>query len=136
MDNLMSDNKHIPKIERRILVVKERCRATRHSLPFMRLPVIFTFNILLNNVNILGYSPTTAGISTTISPRAIMTGETLNYKRHMAIPFEQYFQIHEEETPCNSTRPRTRDAICMGTRGNKQLVFKFMNLGSMKKVVR
>ena len=32
------------------------------------------------------YFPTTAKMSTTISPREIMTGETLNYKRHLAIP--------------------------------------------------
>ena len=35
----------------------------------------------------MGYFPTTAGISTTISPREIMTGETLNYKRNLEIPF-------------------------------------------------
>ena len=33
-----------------------------HSLPFMRLPVILNINIVLNNVNILVYLPTTAGI--------------------------------------------------------------------------
>ena len=37
-----------------------------------------------------------AGISTTISPRAIMTGEILNYNRHVAIPFGQYFQIRKK----------------------------------------
>ena len=65
-----------------------------------------------------------------------MTGETLNYKRYTAIPFGKYFQIHKEETPRNSTRPITRSAICMVPSGNKQGGFKFMTLGSMKKVVR
>jgi hypothetical protein len=32
--NLASTNEHVPEIERRIRVVKERCRATQHSLPF------------------------------------------------------------------------------------------------------
>ena len=102
----------------------------------MRLPVILAINIVLNNVNILVYFPTTDGILATISPRAIMTGKTLNYKRHLAIPFGQYCQIHEEEIPCNGTRPRTRGYICVGPRGNKQGGFKFMTLGSMEKVVR
>ena len=62
----------------------------------MRLPVIWTINTVFKNVKILGYFPVTAGISTTISPREIMTGETLNYKRHLAIPFGQYCQIYEE----------------------------------------
>jgi hypothetical protein len=34
MVNLASANENVPKIERRIRVVKERCRATRHSLRF------------------------------------------------------------------------------------------------------
>ena len=53
-----------------------------------------------------------------------MDGETLNYKRHLVIPFRQYFQIHEEDTPNNSTRPRTRGAIYMGSIGSKQGGFK------------
>jgi hypothetical protein len=32
--NLSSANEHVPNIERQIRVVKERCRATRHSHPF------------------------------------------------------------------------------------------------------
>ena len=51
------------------------------------------------------------------------------------MPFGQYFQIHEEETPHNSTIPRTRGDICMGPSGNKQGGFKFMTIVSMKKVL-
>ena len=65
-----------------------------------------------------------------------MTGETLNYKRYIAITFGQFFQIHEEETPRNNTRPRTRGDVCMSTSRNKQREFEFMTLGSIKKVVR
>ena len=67
-----------------------------YSLPFMRLTLIFTINIAFKNVKLSGYFPKIAGISTTISPRAVMTGETLNYKKHLAIPFGKYLQIHEE----------------------------------------
>ena len=62
MVNLTSANKHVPKIERIIRVVKERCRATSNNISFMRLPVILTINIVLNNVKLLRYFPTTAGI--------------------------------------------------------------------------
>ena len=65
-----------------------------------------------------------------------MTGETLNYKRRLEIPFGQYFKIHEEDNPCNNTKPRIRGEIFMGTSRNKQGVFNFMTLGYMKKVVR
>ena len=90
MVTLTSANDHVPKIEQKVQVVKERCRATSHSLPFLRLPVILTINTLLNNVSILVYLPTTAGISKKISAKEIMTGEALNYKRHLAILFGQY----------------------------------------------
>jgi hypothetical protein len=53
--NLASANKHVPKINRRIRVVKERCRATRHSLPFERIPKIMTVHIVLNVVKLLNF---------------------------------------------------------------------------------
>ena len=102
----------------------------------MGLHVVLTINIVLNNVKILGYFLTTDGISTTISPRAIMTGKTLNYKRCRAITFGQYFQTKEEDTPCNIRRPLTRDDICMDPSENNQGGFKFMTLISTKKLVK
>jgi hypothetical protein len=51
--NLASANEHVPEIERRIRVVKERCRATWHSLPFERIPKIMTIHIVLNVVKLL-----------------------------------------------------------------------------------
>jgi hypothetical protein len=55
--NLASANEHAPKIERRIRVVKERCRATRHSLPFLRIPTLLMVNIV-NAVKLLNLFPT------------------------------------------------------------------------------
>ena len=59
---MTSDNEHVPKIERIIRIAKEICRATRNSLPLIRLPVILTINIVLNNVKLLGYLHTKDGI--------------------------------------------------------------------------
>ena len=95
MVNLTSANNHFPRIEQIIWLLKERRREIRYSIPFMRLHFILTANIVLENVKVLVYSPTMAGILTTISPRAIMTGETLDYKRLLAIPFVQYCQIQK-----------------------------------------
>jgi hypothetical protein len=53
MVNLASTNEHVPEIEHRILVVKERCRATRHSLPFHTIPKLMTIHIVLNVVKLL-----------------------------------------------------------------------------------
>jgi hypothetical protein len=83
--NLASAKKHVPEIERCIWVVKERCRATRHSLPFERIPKITTVHIVLNVVKILICFPTKGGVSETLILKTIMSGETLDYKKHFSL---------------------------------------------------
>ena len=51
----ISANKHVPEMEKRIWVVKEWFRAIRHRLAFIRLPIMLTTNMALNNANLLGY---------------------------------------------------------------------------------
>jgi hypothetical protein len=51
--NMVSANKHVPEIKCCIRVVKERFRATRHSLPFEWIPKIMTVHIVLNVVKLL-----------------------------------------------------------------------------------
>jgi hypothetical protein len=74
MVNLASTNEHVPEIERRIRVVKERCRATRHSLPFETIPKLMKIHIMLNVVKLLNFFLTKGGVSETLSPKTIMSG--------------------------------------------------------------
>ena len=134
--NLTSANEHVPEIERRIRVVKERARSFRHSLPFNRIPRLLTIHIIFVAVKLLNHFPPKGGISDTISPKTIMTGETLDYRTHLSLQLGQYCQVHEDDTPRNSQLPRTQGAICLGPSGNIQGGFKFMSLTSAKKIVR
>jgi hypothetical protein len=136
MVNLASANEHVPEIERRIRVVKERCRATRHSLPHERLPKIMTIHIVLNVVKLLNFFPTKGGVSDTLSPKTIISGEKLDFKKHLSLQIGQYCQVHEEDTPRNSQVARTKGAISLGPSGNLQGGFKFMALNSGKKILR
>jgi hypothetical protein len=102
MVNLASANKHVPEIERRIRVVKERCRSSRHNLPFQRIPKLLTIRIVFNSVRMLNFFPMKGGISENLSPKTIMSGEVLDYKKHLCLQIGQYCQVHEEETPSNS----------------------------------
>jgi hypothetical protein len=136
MVNLASANEHVPEIERRIRVVKERCRSTRHSLPFQRIPKLLTIHIVLNLVKLLNFFPTKGRISETLSPKTIMSGETLDFKKHLSLQIGQYCQVHEEETPRNSQTARTKGAISLGPSGNLRGGFKFMTLNTGKKIVR
>jgi hypothetical protein len=52
---LAAKGDHVPEIERRIRMVKERCRAIRHSLPFNKLPLIITMYMVLHAVQMLNF---------------------------------------------------------------------------------
>jgi hypothetical protein len=134
--NLASANEHVPDIERRIRVVKERVRSARHSLPFNTVPKLIMIHIIFHCVKLLNHFPAKGGISDYHSPKTIMTGETLHFKKHLSLQIGQYCQVHEEDNPRNSQLPRTKGAICLGPSGNIQGGYKFMSLNSMKKIVR
>jgi hypothetical protein len=134
--NLDSANEHEPEIDRRIQVVKERCRATRHSLPFERIPKIMTIHIVLNVVNLLNLFLTKGVVSETLTPKTIMLGETLDYKKHLSLQIEQYCQVYEEDHHRNSQLARTKGAISLGPSINLQGGFKFIALNTGKKIVR
>ena len=63
-----------------------------------------------------------------------MTGETLNFKKHIVLSIGQYCQVHEEETPRNSQAARTSGANVLGTSGNHQGGFKLMSLQTGNKL--
>jgi hypothetical protein len=95
MVNLASANEHVPEIEWIIQVVKEQFRATRHSLPYERIPKLMTIHIVLNVVKLLNVFPTKGGVSDTLIPKTIMLGETLDFKKHLSLQIGQYCQVHE-----------------------------------------
>jgi hypothetical protein len=136
MVNLESANEQVPKIERRMWVVKEPCRATRHSLPFHTIPKLMTIHIVLNVIKLFNFFSTKGGVSDTLSPKTIMSGETLDYKKHLSLQLGKYCQVHEEDNPRNSQIARTKGAISVGPIGNLQARFKFMSLNNGKKSVR
>jgi hypothetical protein len=136
MVDLASSNKHVPDIKRRIRVVKEHCWATRHSLPYEIIPKLMTIHIVLNVVKLLKFFSTKGDVSDTLIPKTIMSGETLDFKKHLSLQIGQFFQVHEEDTPRNRQAARTKEAISLGPSGNLQGGFKFMALNSAKKIVR
>ena len=65
-----------------------------------------------------------------------MSGEILDYKKHLSLQIGQYCQVHEEDAPRNSQNPRTKGAISLGPGGNLQGGFKLLALNIEKKIVR
>ena len=104
--NFATRNKHVPEIERQHRVIKERARACRHSLPFKVLPRLMLVKMVKNCALWLNMFPPKGGIGS-MSPRTLITGIKLDYKKHCQLPFGSYVQVHEEPTPTNSPVART-----------------------------
>jgi hypothetical protein len=93
--NLSAKDEHVADIERRIQVVKERARAMRHAMPHSRIPRLLMINLVFQAVRMLNYFPSKGGVSAALSPMTIMSGETLDYKKHLRLQIGQYCQVHE-----------------------------------------
>jgi hypothetical protein len=87
-------------------------------------------------VKLLNFFPTKGSVSDTLSPKTIMSGETLDFKKHLSLQIGQYCQVHEEDTPRNSQVARTKGEISLGPSGNVQGGFKFVAFNSGKKIIR
>ena len=130
--NLASANKHVPEIEQKIRVIKERVCAVVYSMPVNALPPLVLVHSVLLVTKQLNLFPVKGGISAQFSPWQIMTGEVVNYK-FCSIPFGCYCQISNEGTPRNNMLARTEGALALGPSGNAQGGHKFwtMNTGSI-----
>lgn len=94
-------------------------------MPFSKIPKLLLIYTVFASVKMLNYFPTKGGISDTLSPKTIMTGETMDFKRDLRLQVGQYCQVHEEELPRNSQLQRTRGAIALGRSGNAQGGYRF-----------
>ena len=48
---------------------------------------------MLNSIKLLNYFPMKGGISDTLSPKTIMPGKHLDYKKHLCLQVGQYCQV-------------------------------------------
>jgi hypothetical protein len=77
--------------------------------------------------------PPKGGVSSTLSPRQIMTGVQFDFNKHCTVPFGAYVQASTNMNTTNTPAARTVGAICLGPTGNQQGSFKFMTLRTEKK---
>jgi hypothetical protein len=72
--------------------------------------------------------PNPNGVSDNLSPRTIITGQTVDFNRHCKYEFGQYVQTHEQHD--NSMAPRTIGALAMRPTGNAQGNYYFFSLST------
>jgi hypothetical protein len=126
--NTASNDEHVPDIERFIRTLKERTRAIYNTLPFKKMPDRLIIEMVCASNFWLNSFPTEAGISRTLSPRAIVTGSTIDYNRHCQLEFGAYVQTHEDHDNTMSTR--TVGGIALRPTGNDQGGYYFFSLAS------
>ena len=80
--NETSRDEHVGDIEQYICTVKEQMRAIYNTMPFHKVPARLVIEIDKTVVFWLNEFPVLGGASRDLSPRAILTGQRLDYKRH------------------------------------------------------
>ena len=134
--NYCSAQEHVPEIERSIRVIKERFRSMYHRLPYQCMPKIMIKHGAMECVRWLNTFPPKNGISTYYSPRVIMAGKPLDYNKHCTTAFGSYVQALQENTPTNTTAPRTIGCIYLRSLDTLQGGYELLNLNTNKVITR
>ena len=101
-------------------------RGISNTIPFKRMTRNMRMELAKAVVYWLNSVPSSTGVSPTMSPRAIITGQLLDYHKHCRYEFGEYIQTHEEHG--NSLISRTVGAIALRPTGNQQGGYFFMSL--------
>eukprot|EP00934_Nitzschia_sp_Nitz4_P008987 Nitzschia sp. Nitz4//scaffold353_size16344//11151//16190//NITZ4_008865-RA/size16344-processed-gene-0.13-mRNA-1//1//CDS//3329548925//8977//frame0 len=132
--NTTSRDEHVGEAERAIRTIKERMRAIHNTLPFKKLPTRLLIEMAKSCVFWINALPQRNGVSKQLSPRTIITGMSIDYRRHCQYEFGEYVQTHEEHD--NTMAPRTIGALALRPTGNAQGGYYFYNLSSGRIVNR
>ena len=90
--------------------------------------------IVYNAVFWLNFFPHKNGIHTTLSPRTIVTGSKIDFKKHCNLEFRMYVQMYQQHN--NLLLPRTAGAIALHSTGNEQGSYYFLSLHMEERVAR
>ncbi|GAX11354.1 hypothetical protein FisN_22Lu047 [Fistulifera solaris] len=132
--NAAAADEHVPEIERHVRTVKERTRSTYNGLPFKHMPPRLIIEMVYFNVFWLNCFPPRDGVSDTLSPRVLISGQQIDYTKHCQLEFGEYVQTHEKHD--NSMAPRTVGALALRPTGNAQGSYFFFSLATGKRLHR
>jgi hypothetical protein len=134
--NTTAAKEHVPEVERKIRLIKERRRGILNTLPFKRMPRLVQIELVYHVVLWLNAFPAKSGVSDTLSPCEIVYQHKLDFTKHCKLPFGTYCEVHDELTPTNTIVTCLTPAIVLGPTGNLQGTYKFFSLAMGKKVKR
>jgi hypothetical protein len=117
--NVTANDEHVGEIERYIRTVKERVRCIYNTLPFYEMPNRMVIEMVYFSVFWLNSFPARDGISSTLSPRTLVTGQQINFNKHCRVEFGT-----------------TIGAIALRPTGNMQGGHFFMSLTTGRRISR
>ena len=135
--NLAAPAEHVPEVENNIGTIKERVRSTLAGMPYKKVPRHFKRELVLSCVSMLNVVPRAAGASESLSPMELLTGRTLDYKKHCQLAPGAYCLVHEDlGVQTNSMKERALGAIAIGPTSNIQGSYRFLSLKSGEIITR
>ena len=127
---------HVGEVERSNRTVQERARACTHGLPFKRLPKLLITSMVKDVIRCLNMLPSHTGVSDSLSPQTIVTGDAPPDYNKLKLEFGSYVQLFDDVHPTNTLRSRTFGAIALTPTGNSQGDYHFLSLASGSRLSR
>ncbi len=134
--NTTAEKEHVPEVECKIRLIKERGKGILNTLPFKRMPRLMLIELIYHVVLWLNAFPAKSGVSETLSPHKIVYRQKMDFAKHCRLPFGTYCEVHDEPTPTNSMVTCSTPVIVLGPMGNLQGIYKYFSLATGKKVKR
>jgi hypothetical protein len=135
--NTTAAREHVNDIERSIRMIKDRSRSVLSELPYKHcLPDVFIIYLLRFVILWLNAFPEPNCASDEFSPREIVTGLRLDYKKHCRARFGSYVKASQDPDITNTMADRTAPCIMLGPTGNVQGSVSCFNLKTKLVVAR
>ena len=132
--NPAGPGQHVPIVERKIRLVKERVRAYLQSIPYQLMFSLLRY--LVEYVTLmLNFEPNSKREDTT-SPFELFRGLKIDYKKQLRISFGDYAESHDPHITSNTMQSRTDPCIALIPLLNAQGSNLFYNLDTRRTCVR
>ena len=104
--NYMNAQDHEQRIERNNRTIKNQTRVGLHRATYKAIPKVMIKELVIGSTEKFNFFVAKNGVSDQFSPETIVTGRTLNYKKHCLYEFGEYVQAHTYNEPRNDTCAR------------------------------
>ncbi len=115
---------HVPKVDIRILRVKEMYRAVKSGLPWC-LPNPRVKDLVIYCVSRMNLC-TTSALQDNVCPRVLFTGVKPNYRKELELAFGDYVELYTGTD--NTSKERSTPCIALYPVGNSTGAWQFWNL--------